>query len=98
MSMYSQVSISLSLEQINRIDKLAKFKNMSRSQFLRTIVQSTIEKVSESEVNQTINRIEPQIMQSLEYNLDLLISKLKLELRGLEYQQHILKDQGLDYD
>lgn len=94
MSMYSQVSISLSLEQIHKIDKLAKFKNMSRSQFLRTIVQGTIETVSEAGVNQSINRIEPQIMQSLEYK----ISKLKLELRGLEYQQHILKDQGLDYE
>jgi metal-responsive CopG/Arc/MetJ family transcriptional regulator len=94
MSMYSQVSISLSLEQIHRIDELAKFQKMSRSQFLRTVVQNTIERVSESRLNQSINRIEPQIMQSLEYK----ISKLKLELRGLEYQQHILKDQGLDYD
>lgn len=93
MSMYSQISISLSLEQIHRIDQYAQKFNMSRSQFLRTIVRDTIEAVDYNSSFYQINK-----KPSLREELELKINKSKLELRGLEYQLDILKDQGLDYD
>jgi len=91
--MYSQISISLSLDQIHKIDQYAKYQNMSRSQFLRTIVQSTIERLSDSSGNYS-HRMDSQIMQSLEYR----ISKLKLELRGLQHQLDISNEEGLNHD
>lgn len=92
--MYTQISISLSNEQIAEIDKYARVQSMSRSQFLRTVVQSTLDKISSGYSSYSSLRIDSYFMDSLEYE----IIEKKSELKKLEYQRDLLKDKGLTND
>lgn len=90
--MYTQISVSLKKEEIKEIDQFAKTQGLSRSQFLRAIIESKLEVMRERYSSYSSFKLENDLLQSLNLfdSLEYEIIVKKIQIRHLEHQKKML--------
>tara|TARA_Y100001973_G_scaffold99763_1_gene159498 strand:- start:564 stop:839 length:276 start_codon:yes stop_codon:yes gene_type:complete len=86
--MKNQISISLTDQQLKKVDLHARQKSMSRSQLLRMIVASYLNPSERHGYNMGFISQEAALLDRIDYEK----IKLKSELKKLEYQSTLIKD------